>query len=303
MYEYYLPFIGKKSERLYHRVSADSIRAFAQAIGEENPVYYDEEYAKTTKYGRMIAPPTYCLSLKTADIPGLWIAPVGRIHAGQRFIWNRPIFADEIVSIEQVITNTFEKTGKKGQMIFLEQTKNVYDADENLICSFIVTTITMDKLFPKDLDKLSVASAESAAAKWQARPSPKMAVGMTFPEVQLPPVKRMDFVYYAGASGDFNTIHVIDSEAQKVGYPQVIAQGMFTAALQGRVAEAWIGDGYRLKDYSLRLAGPVFPDDVLKFNGTVTEVDEASGAIKVEYKVENMRDQLVMNGSFEAVVC
>ena len=54
MYEYYLPFIGKKSERLYHRVSADSIRAFAQAIGEENPVYLDEEYAKTTKYGRMI---------------------------------------------------------------------------------------------------------------------------------------------------------------------------------------------------------------------------------------------------------
>ena len=105
MYEYYLPFIGKKSERLYHRVSADSIRAFAQAIGEENPVYLDEEYAKTTKYGRMIAPPTYCLSLKTADIPGLWIAPVGRIHAGQRFVWNRPIYADEVVSIEQVITN------------------------------------------------------------------------------------------------------------------------------------------------------------------------------------------------------
>ena len=216
MYEYYLPFIGKKSERLYHRVSADSIRAFAQAIGEENPVYLDEEYAKTTKYGRMIAPPTYCLSLKTADIPGLWIAPVGRIHAGQRFVWNRPIYADEVVSIEQVITNTFEKAGKKGLMVFLEQTKNVYDADENLICSFIVTTITMDKLFPKDLENLSVASAESAAAKWQARPSPKMAVGLVFPEVQLPPVKRMDFVYYAGASGDFNTIHVIDSSLRSL---------------------------------------------------------------------------------------
>ena len=303
MYEYYLPFIGKKSERLYHRVSADSIRAFAQAIGEENPVYFDEEYAKTTKYGRMIAPPTYCLSLKTADIPGLWIAPVGRIHAGQRFIWNRPIFADEIVSIEQVITNTFEKTGKKGQMIFLEQTKNVYDAEENLICSFIVTTITMDKLFPKDLENLPVASGESAAAKWQARPSPKMAVGLVFPEVQLPPVKRMDFVYYAGASGDFNTIHIIDSEAQKVGYPEVIAQGMFTAALQGRVAESWIGDNYRLKDYSLRLAGPVFPGDVLKFNGTVTEYDEAADSIKVEYKVENSKDQLLLTGSFEAVGC
>ena len=68
MYEVYLPFIGKKSERMYHRVSADSIRAFALAIGEENPVYSDEEYAKTTKYGRMITPPTFCLTLKCADI-------------------------------------------------------------------------------------------------------------------------------------------------------------------------------------------------------------------------------------------
>ncbi len=297
MYEYYLPFVGKKSERLYHRVSADQIRAFAQAIGEKNPIYYDEEYARTTKYGRVIAPPTFCLSLRTADIPGLWIAPVGRIHAGQRFIWNRPIFADEMVSIEQVITNTFEKTGKKGQMIFLEQTKNVYDAEDKLICSFIVTTITMASLFPADLSALSAPSA--AAEEWKERPSPKMEVGLRFSEVELPPVNRMDFVYYAGASGDFNTIHIIDSEAQKVGYPEVIAQGMFTAALQSRVAEAWIGDGYRLKDYSLRLAGPVFPGDVLRFNGTVVEADAEAGTAKVDYQVDNARGQTVLTGSFE----
>ncbi len=299
MYEYYLPFIGKKSERLYHRVSADVIRDFALAIGETNPVYFDEEYAKTTKYGRMIAPPTFCLSLKTADIPGLWIAPVGRIHAGQRFIWNRPIFADEVVSIEQVITNTFEKAGKKGQMIFLEQTKNVYDAEDKLICSFIVTTITMSNLFPADLLTLSVPSGESAAAKWQPRPSPKMECGMSFPQIDLPPVSRMDFVYYAGASRDFNTIHIIDSEAQKVGYPTVLAQGMLTAALQAKVAERWIGDSYRLADYSLRITGPVFPGDVLSFNGTVIAVDETADTAKAEFKVDNQRGQTVLTGSFE----
>ena len=299
MYEVYLPFIGKKSERLYHRVSADSIRAFALAIGEENPVYSDEEYAKTTKYGRMIAPPTFCLTLKCADIPGLWIAPVGRIHASQRFVWNRPIYADEVVSVEQVVTNTFEKTGKKGQMIFLEQTKNVYDESEELICSMIQTTITMANLFPEDMSKVSVPTAERAADKWQARPSPKMEVGLKFPQIDLPPLTRMGLVRYAGASGDFNTIHIFDSEAQKVGYPAVIAHGMLTAALQSRVAEAWIGDDYRLKDYSLKMTGPVFSDDVLSFNGTVTEVDEAADTAKAEFNVTNPRGQTVLTGTFE----
>lgn len=298
MYEYYLPFVGKPSPRMYHRVSADMIRAFAQAIGDDNPLYNDEAYAKTSPYGRLIAPPTFCLILKAEDIPGMWVAPAGRIHASQSFSYNRPICADELVSVDQVLTNTFEKTGKKGQMVFTEVTKNIYDEADALICSMKMTTITMANLFPADMSA-AVPGAAVAAAAPAEKPSPRLESGMALPQIQLPPVKRRDIIRYAGASGDFNPIHLEDVEAQKLGYPTVIAHGMLTAALQGRVAETWVGSHYRLTDYNLKMTGPVFPEDVLSFNGCVTEADEAADTATIEYKVTNARGQDILSGAFK----
>src|SRR5215217_3222710 len=52
------------------------------------------------------------------------------------------------------------------------------------------------------------------------------------PGTELPtqryPVRRVDLVRYAGASGDFNPIHWSDRVATSVGLPGVIAHGMFT---------------------------------------------------------------------------
>ena len=45
------------------------------------------------------------------------------------------------------------------------------------------------------------------------------------------PLERQHFVRYAGASGDFNPLHYDDGFATRVGFPSVIAQGMFTAGV------------------------------------------------------------------------
>jgi hypothetical protein len=63
---------------------------------------------------------------------------------------------------------------------------------------------------------------------------------------ELPPlslrVTRADLVRYAGASGDFNPIHWSDRVAAGVGLPGVIAHGMLTMALAGRLVTQWAGD-------------------------------------------------------------
>lgn len=75
-------------------------------------------------------------------------------------------------------------------------------------------------------------------------------------------VTRADLVRYAGASGDFNPIHWSDRTATKVGLPGVIAHGMFTMALVGRVVTGWAGAPDALVDYSVRFTRPVVvPDD------------------------------------------
>jgi acyl dehydratase len=75
-------------------------------------------------------------------------------------------------------------------------------------------------------------------------------------------VHRVDLVKYAGASGDFNTIHWNERFAKSVGLPDVIAHGMFTMAQAGRVVTDWVGDPGAVLEYGVRFTKPVVvPDD------------------------------------------
>jgi acyl dehydratase len=108
------------------------------------------------------------------------------------------------------------------------------------------------------------------------RPADGVAVGTELPE-QTFRVTRADLVRYAGASGDFNPIHWNERVATEVGLPGVIAHGMFTMALAGRVVTGWAGDPAALEDYQVRFGRPVLvPDD--DAGGEVT-VRGAVGAV------------------------
>ncbi|GAB2484469.1 MaoC family dehydratase [Nocardiopsis aegyptia] len=86
-------------------------------------------------------------------------------------------------------------------------------------------------------------------------------VGTELPERTFP-VRRLDLVRYAGASGDFNPIHWNERFAKSVGLPDVIAHGMFTMAEAARVLTDWTGDPGCVIDYSVRFSAPVVvPDD------------------------------------------
>jgi acyl dehydratase len=75
-------------------------------------------------------------------------------------------------------------------------------------------------------------------------------------------ITRADLVRYAGASGDFNVIHWNERVATAVGLPDVIAHGMLTMALAGRVVTDWLDDPDALLEYGVRFTRPVIvPDD------------------------------------------
>ncbi|MEU3306863.1 MaoC family dehydratase [Nocardiopsis sp. NPDC055551] len=89
----------------------------------------------------------------------------------------------------------------------------------------------------------------------------EVETGALLPERTFP-VRRLDLVRYAGASGDFNLIHWNERFAKSVGLPDVIAHGMFTMAEAGRVITDWAGDPGGVVDYSVRFSAPVVvPDD------------------------------------------
>jgi acyl dehydratase len=81
-------------------------------------------------------------------------------------------------------------------------------------------------------------------------------VGDELPPLQVR-VTRKDLVRYAGAALDFNPIHWNESLAREVGLPDVIAHGMLTMALGGRLVTDWTGDPGAVVEYGVRFTRPV----------------------------------------------
>lgn len=107
---------------------------------------------------------------------------------------------------------------------------------------------------------------------------------------ELPPlelrVTRADLVRYAGASGDLNPIHWSDRVATGVGLPGVIAHGMLTMALAGRLVTQWVGDPSAVRSYGVRFTRPVVvPDDdegaLVELSGKVTDVVDGIAKIAI----------------------
>ncbi|HEY2696723.1 MAG TPA: MaoC family dehydratase [Pseudonocardiaceae bacterium] len=106
---------------------------------------------------------------------------------------------------------------------------------------------------------------------------------------ELPPlsvrVTRADLVRYAGASLDFNPIHWNEKVALDAGLPGVIAHGMLTMALAGRIVTDWVGDPAAVLEYGARFTRPVLvPNDdegaLVEFTAKVTEKRE-DGTAKI----------------------
>lgn len=106
----------------------------------------------------------------------------------------------------------------------------------------------------------------------------EVEVGSELPAQQFT-VQRADLVRYCGASGDFNVIHWNQRTAQAVGLPDVIAHGMYTMAVVGRVLTDWAGDPAAVEQYGVRFSRPVVVPD-----------DDAGATLRVSGRVEELLD-------------
>ena len=113
----------------------------------------------------------------------------------------------------------------------------------------------------------------------------EVAVGDELPPLQVR-VTRADLIRYAGASLDFNPIHWNERVAREVGLPDIVAHGMLTMALAGRVVTDWVGDPGAIVEYGVRFTRPVVvPDDdtgaLVELTGKVGE-RRADGLVRVD---------------------
>jgi acyl dehydratase len=83
-------------------------------------------------------------------------------------------------------------------------------------------------------------------------------------------VKREDVKAYADASGDQNPLHQDDNFARSVGFPGIIAHGMFTMAHLATCLTTWAGDPAALKRIKVQFRSVVYMEETIEAGGTIT---------------------------------
>ena len=108
--------IGKTGKPSTMRVELGKIREFAMAIKDDNPLYFDETYAKE-EAGGVMAPPTFTMTQafwSRGEGPKLDLDYRRLLHGQQEFEYVRPIRAGDVLTGVGKITDVYKKPGKRG---------------------------------------------------------------------------------------------------------------------------------------------------------------------------------------------
>jgi len=100
-----------------------------------------------------------------------------------------------------------------------------------------------------------------------------MNPGDDIPALTVTPDRYLT-VRYAGASGDFNPIHVDDEFAREVGLPGKILHGLWTMAQVARAQTEAAGGPHALKRLSVTFRGMGLPEREITVTGKVDRVED-----------------------------
>ena len=107
-------------------------------------------------------------------------------------------------------------------------------------------------------------------------------------------------VRYAGASGDFNPIHIDEAFAQQVGLPGRILHGLWTMAQVARAHTEAAGGPDSLARLSVQFRGMGLPEQEVVVTGTVTEIRD--GRAVIDTVAEQAGNQIIRNAEAEVSV-
>src|ERR1700678_571068 len=117
-----------------------------------------------------------------------------------------------------------------------------------------------------------------------------LSVGARIPEVRVTPDKYLT-ARYAGASGDFNPIHIDEDFAKAVGLPGRILHGLWTMAQVARAQTEAAGGPGHLKRLSVQFRGMGVPEQEVVVSGTVRE--SGNGRVIIDTVAETAGTQIL----------
>jgi acyl dehydratase len=124
----------------------------------------------------------------------------------------------------------------------------------------------------------------------------RFETGQELPELKVTPDRYLT-VRYAGASGDFNPIHIDEEFAKQVGLPGRILHGLWTMAQVARAQTEAAGGPHALRRLSVQFRGMGVLEQEIVVTSTVGEV--ADGVARVGTEARQGDTRIVRRGEAE----
>ena len=127
----------------------------------------------------------------------------------------------------------------------------------------------------------------------------ELSTGAQIPELRITPDKYLT-VRYAGASGDFNPIHVDDEFARAVGLPGRILHGLWSMAQVARAQTEAAGGPEHLRRLVVQFRGMGVPEQEVVVTGTVREAQD--GKVLIDTVAVQGEKEIIRNAEAEIEV-
>ncbi len=112
--------VGERSQPVVNLIERGAVRKFAEAIGDPNPLYVDEEAAKRSLYGGLIVPPTFPRTFEYGRIEDMYWPDSGMIHGEHRVSYERgPLKVGDEVHCYTEFKSYDEKESRGGLLGFI----------------------------------------------------------------------------------------------------------------------------------------------------------------------------------------
>lgn len=142
-------WIGRETQPWTIEVTALDVKRFAVATDDPNPLYYDEEIAKRSQYGGLVAPPLFYMAPLTDPVPESEMRPDGMPYEGRYPIpptplprlmdggteieFFVPVRVGDRLTARSKITDIYQKEGRSGALIFVVRETTYTNQNDELV--------------------------------------------------------------------------------------------------------------------------------------------------------------------------
>ena len=118
-----------------HEATRDNIRHYAHGIGDDNPLWCDPSYASKSRFGGIVALPSFLFA--TSRIVSGYVGGIPGVHAmwaGADWAWHKPVFRNQEITTEAWLKDLIEHDTKfAGRAIQQIYHVNFFNPDGDLV--------------------------------------------------------------------------------------------------------------------------------------------------------------------------